>query len=53
MSDNGGKLTMFEMIVPEQAKVPAAKSLWGELSSLSLPGLLHRFRTTDFSGCYA
>ena len=55
-ADNGGKLTMFEMIVPEQAKVPAAhyhldfEEVWYGLAgalTVTLDGFAHKLSAGD------
>lgn len=55
-ADNGGKLTMFEMTVPEQAKVPAAhyhrdfEEVWyglGGTLTVTLDGLAHQLKSGD------
>ena len=55
-ADNGGRLTMFEMIVPERAKVPAAhyhrdfEEVWygvdGTLT-VTLDGVAHELKSGD------
>ncbi len=55
-ADNGGKLTMFEMSVPEQAKVPAAhyhrdfEEVWyglGGVLTVTLDGAAHKISQGD------
>ena len=55
-ADNGGKLTMFDMAVPEQAKVPAAhyhrdfEEVWyglGGTLTVTLDGVAHRLKPGD------
>jgi quercetin dioxygenase-like cupin family protein len=55
-ADNGGKLAMFEMIVPEQAKVPAAhyhrdfEEVWYGLAgalTVTLDGFAHKLSAGD------
>ena len=55
-AENGGKLTMFDMTVPEQAKVPAAhyhrdfEEVWyglGGTLTVTLDGVAHRFNSGD------
>jgi quercetin dioxygenase-like cupin family protein len=55
-ADNGGKLTMFDMIVPEQAKVPAAhyhrdfEEVWyglGGILTVTLDGVAHQLKSGD------
>ncbi|ETR78555.1 cupin [Afipia sp. P52-10] len=55
-ADNGGKLTMFEMTVPERAKVPAAhyhrdfEEVWyglGGTLTVTLEGIEHRLKPGD------
>src|SRR5271163_4071025 len=55
-ADNGGKLTMFDMTVPEQAKVPAAhyhrdfEEVWyglGGTLTVTLDGVAHKLKSGD------
>jgi quercetin dioxygenase-like cupin family protein len=55
-ADNGGKLTMFEMNVPEQAKVPVAhyhrdfEEVWYGLRgvlTVTLDGVAHKLKSGD------
>ena len=55
-ADNGGKLTMFDMNVPEQAKVPAAhyhrdfEEVWyglGGVLTVTLDGVAHLLKSGD------
>ena len=55
-ADNGGKLTMFEMNVPEQAKVPVAhyhrdfEEVWyglGGVLTVTLDGVAHKLKSGD------
>jgi quercetin dioxygenase-like cupin family protein len=55
-AENGGKLTMFDMTVPEQAKVPAAhyhrdfEEVWyglGGTLTVTLDGVAHRLKSGD------
>jgi quercetin dioxygenase-like cupin family protein len=55
-ADNDGKATMFEMTVPEQAKVPAAhyhrdfEELWyglGGTLTVTVDGVAHRLQSGD------
>ncbi len=55
-ADNGGRLTMFDMTVPEQAKVPAAhyhldfEEAWYGLSgilTITLDGASHKLKSGD------
>ena len=53
-ADNGGKLTMFDMTVPEQAKVPAAhfhrdfeEAWYGGTLTLTLDGVAHQLKAGD------
>ena len=55
-AENGGTLTMFDMTVPEQAKVPAAhyhrdfEEVWyglGGTLTVTLDGVAHRLKSGD------
>ena len=55
-ADNNGRLTMFEMIVPERAKVPAAhyhrdfEEVWyglGGALTVTLNGVAHKLKAGD------
>ena len=55
-AENGGKLTMFDMTVPEQAKVPAAhyhrdfEEVWyglGGTLTVTVDGVAHRLKSGD------
>jgi len=55
-ADNGGKLAMFEMTVPEQARVPAAhyhrdfEEVWyglGGTLTVTVDGVAHRLQSGD------
>ena len=55
-ADNGGKLAMFEMTVPEQAKVPVAhyhrdfEEVWyglGGTLTITVDGVKHRLQSGD------
>lgn len=55
-ADNGGKLTMFDMTVPEQARVPAAhyhrdfEEVWyglGGTLTVTLDGAAHQLKPGD------
>lgn len=55
-ADNGGKLAMFEMTVPEQARVPAAhyhrdfEEVWyglGGALTVTVDGVAHQLRSGD------
>jgi quercetin dioxygenase-like cupin family protein len=61
-ADNGGKLTMFDMTVPEQAKVPAAhyhrdfEEVWyglGGTLTVTLDGVAHQLRSVTPCSCRA
>lgn len=55
-ADNGGKLAMFEMTVPEQARVPVAhyhrdfEEVWyglGGRLTVTVDGIAHRLKSGD------
>jgi quercetin dioxygenase-like cupin family protein len=61
-ADNGGKLTMFDITVPEQARVPAAhhhrdfEEVWYGLGGtliVTLDGVAHRLNRVTPCSCRA